>query len=729
MIAPSDLLQEAIDFTLNGSLTVAATEIFHGALEFVSNASLLIQVVASALLFLAALFVVWFFIPALWLWFRLGRVARGLRRLKDAGDRDPTRIFARSKSLAHLWREYRDTLHEQRAFDPASGTMKPPVFRATVPAAAIFTTETLVDSRIRTEFFKHLPGLFTGVGIIGTFSGLIQGLQAFKVSENPVVVRTSLEVLMHGVYQAFMVSAVAIFLAMVATFVEKFLITALYRRVERITFELDSMFESGASEEYLARLVKASEDSADQSRILKDALVSDLKTILVDLTEQQIRAQAAGSQDLAKQFVDNLTVGLKVPLERIAEAFSQTSQGNSQAVTTILTDVLAGFSQKLEELFGGQITGINQLQHQTIQALQAAIAKLQEMASSVEAAGTRTSDAMGQKLTDAIGTMEARQQLMNERMAEFVEQIRHLVRESQSETNQKLQATLSEIGEAMRTQIASLQAQGERASISHIERETQTAAQTQETLRQLGTQVDAVVGSLRSQSERAEAVQADREQRMAAQAEGTITTLASLTENMMTEVRALVGEVRTTVDAMRNMTSDAITRMNSGAETIYLAADEFTKAGQGVAGVLREATGVSDKLAQAAGSVSASSTMLQGVVADYAINRETFAAMLTDLRGTIENAKREANLTSDILGRIEAASQKLGQVQKDAEDYLGGISEVLARAHSEFADNLQKILGDSYREFYERLSGATALLGQAVQELALAVEPPSQRRA
>ena len=109
--------------------------------------------------------------------------------------------------------------------------------------------------------------------------------------------------------------------------------------------------------------------------MLKDALVTDLDRILTSLTDRQIQAQAQGSQDLAKQFIQGLTVGLQGPLERISETFQQTSQGNSQAVAGLLTDVLAGFSQRLEELFGGQITGINQLQQQTIQALQAAVTK------------------------------------------------------------------------------------------------------------------------------------------------------------------------------------------------------------------------------------------------------------------------------------------------------------------------------------------------------------------
>jgi hypothetical protein len=346
---------------------------FQEAVEFIQTAPIVIQTVAGLIFLFALFFLLRFIVPGVWLWFRLRGVARRLRRLRKTEDRNPATIFARSRTLSHLWTEYEETLHEQRAFDPETGTLKPAVLRSTVPAAMVFTTETLVDSWLATEFFKHLPGLFTGIGIIGTFFGLIHGLQAFKVSEEAAVVRTSLEGLMHGVSSAFVVSASAIAAAMVVTFIEKLLITGLYRKVENITFELDGMFESGAGEEYLARLVKASEDAADQSKILKDALVTDLERILSNLTEQQIQAQTHGSQELAKQFVESLTVGLQAPLERIAESFQNTSQGNSEAVTKLLTDVLAGFGQRLEELFGGQITGINQLQQQTIQALQAAV--------------------------------------------------------------------------------------------------------------------------------------------------------------------------------------------------------------------------------------------------------------------------------------------------------------------------------------------------------------------
>ena len=123
--------------------------------------------------------------------------------------------------LAHLWSEYQETLHKQRVTNPQTGVEEVTAIRSTLPAESFFSTSVLVDSRLHTDFFKHLPGIFTGVGIIGTFLGLIKGLQAFQVSEDTHIVRESLDHLLHGVYEAFLVSAVAIGLAMLVTFLEK----------------------------------------------------------------------------------------------------------------------------------------------------------------------------------------------------------------------------------------------------------------------------------------------------------------------------------------------------------------------------------------------------------------------------------------------------------------------------------------------------------------------------
>lgn len=687
-------------------------------MNFIGSAPIPVQIVSSLLLCLVVVFVFRFCVPAAWLWLRFSWVILRLTRARKAGNTDLKPIFS-GGVLSHLWTEYHDTLHEQREFDHETSAYKPAILRSTVPAGTIFTTETLVDARLATEFFKHLPGIFTGLGIIGTFSGLINGLQDFKVTENPSEVRTSLGILMQGVHEAFAVSAVAIAAAMLATLVEKFLVALLYRRVERITFELDAMFASGAGEEYLARLVKASEDAADQSKILKDALITDLKAILEGLTERQIEVQTQGNRNL----VEGLTSGLQKPLDQIADTFKHTSKGNEEAVGQLLADVLAGFGQRMQDLFGGQIAGINQLQQQTIESLTSAVAKLEQMGSSISDAGAKTSDAMEKRLAAAMDAMEARQTVLNDRMGEFVEQIRNSVSASQTEAHKKLEESLSQIAEAARLQIAAIQEQGAKTSASQSEREERMSAQTQEMMRQLGAQIDAAMGSLRAQTEAAARSNAEQGQRLATETDGAIAKLAALTEDLTKRAGAVAGEVRSAVEAMRGATIDASANLNRGVDLLLSAANRFAQAGQDVAGVLDRTGAISERLSNAAGSVSQASAALQGVVADHAATRTALADMLTDLRATIENARKEAALTEDILSRIEAATEKLGKAQQDVGDYLDGISDVLAQAHNDFSEGVKKVLGDGHRDFYDRLSSATGLLRTAIEELASAVEP------
>ncbi len=102
-----------------------------------------------------------------------------------------------------------------------------------------------MDSPLQTHFFAHIPGILTGVGIIGTFTGLIAGLIGFDVS-NPAQVQSELSQLVQTVGHAFLVSALAITLAMVFTWLEKSLLTGRYQQVEQLQQNLDSLFKPHA---------------------------------------------------------------------------------------------------------------------------------------------------------------------------------------------------------------------------------------------------------------------------------------------------------------------------------------------------------------------------------------------------------------------------------------------------------------------------------------------------
>jgi hypothetical protein len=157
-----------------------------------------------------------FLVPASRLGPKLSRLARELRALKESKKADPRQITVRDRRLGSLWQQFVETLHLPNAeIDPRTGIAQSARYRATVPAEVVFNAQSVYEGRIHSEFFKHLPGLLTGLGIIGTFAGLIQGLG----SATAAGAQFDTALLITSVKEAFYVSASAIALAMIITWI------------------------------------------------------------------------------------------------------------------------------------------------------------------------------------------------------------------------------------------------------------------------------------------------------------------------------------------------------------------------------------------------------------------------------------------------------------------------------------------------------------------------------
>lgn len=658
--------------------------------DLLNKAPIPLLVTGSVLALLALGFVFWFLTPAVLLRLRLGRVLRQLRNGKPRNAADLHKIFDSDPRLLHLWKEFRDTLHPQREErEERDGQMVTTKVRATAPADSFFNGQNVVEGRLRTEFFKHLPGIFTGIGIIGTFSGLITGLRNFEVPDDPAKVRHSLEALLDGVFEAFIVSAAAITLAMVVTFIEKVLLSSLYRCTEDVAQHLDGLFAMGAGEEYLSRLVTASEESAAQSKILKDSLVGDLKVLLQEMTDRQIAGYQANSQALGEHITAGIETSLREPLRQIGDVVAKASGDQSTAAATLLQDVMASFSQRLNDLFGGQISGIQELNQKSAQAMQDAVASLQGLLGRMEENSQRSGDAMAEKMARAAEEMERRQAEINEQTRNFVEGIRDMVSKSHSEMNTKLNEAIGNLSE----------------------------------------QMGAMIGALQVQAEKSHEDQQRREQSLTDRAKGMVTDLGASVAEVVKQMAASTDQMRQSVASLERTTTSSIDKLNSGARTLEQGATAFAQAGDKVTGALGRAATVADKMAEVSGALSSSSAALQGVLSDYRANREATGSMLTELRAVVESAKKEASLTQQALDRIQTAATKLAQAHQETEDYLEGVSDVLADAHEKFADGLSRTLDRANSDFHTKLSSAVQLLSSTIEELdvTLAGATPSRR--
>ncbi|WP_415035734.1 anti-phage ZorAB system protein ZorA [Azonexus sp.] len=366
-----------------------------------------------ALLALISLgFLLRFVLPALILLRQLGQAVGRLEKLvqtqaaakSSVAPQMIAREIMQTPRLAHLWREYAQTLHSLGggAVQTQAG---PTVWRATTMAESYFTEAALVETPLKTEFYKHLPGILTGIGIIGTFAGLIVGLTHFEVNSDADTVRLSLKTLIQGVGHAFQVSALAIALAMLATWIEKSLVTLACRKVARLCELIDSLFEGGVEEEYLARLVQASELSVSQGSQLRQALVLELRQSLGALAQQQNEQLAKQQEQMAAALAHAVSqavgqaVGqaLREPLARMASAVEKAGSSQGEATARTLEPLLGAFVARMEANLGQGQSGLEALLARTAESLSKVVGELGRVAARLDGAGQgAVSSAAGQ---------------------------------------------------------------------------------------------------------------------------------------------------------------------------------------------------------------------------------------------------------------------------------------------------------------------------------------------
>lgn len=303
----------------------------------------------------------------------------------------------KSSALKHLWLAYADTLQ-----GPLANTTHP--WQATLPAEQVFSEDTLIDTPLKTGFYRHLPGILTGIGIIGTFSGLIVGLSAFQVSSEADAVRSSLESLIRSVGHAFEISAAAITLAMIFTWIEKSQITRLHRKLGQLCQHLNQRFALSSGDAALMRLVHACEATAAQGPQLRQTLAGELRHGLQALIAEQRSSSQQHQEALAGQIANavaqTLDKNLGEPLQRMTQAVEGLGAQQNTHLAQALNETLLRFSGQVERQVGQGQGRLEELLQRTAQTLATLTGELGKIAGNLEQAGqTAFNSAAGQLQT------------------------------------------------------------------------------------------------------------------------------------------------------------------------------------------------------------------------------------------------------------------------------------------------------------------------------------------
>ena len=617
----------------------------------------------------------------------LSEAIQGLEsKLGNHNGHDPRKldpIFAK-QPLLHIWNEYSDTLHPMRlALDGQTPVVE---YRSSMPAEMMFTKESLVDGPLFDDFWRHLPGILTGLGIIGTFGGLLYGLDKFKaaIATNTSDAVAGLGPLLEAVMHAFMVSAAAIGCAMLVVFISRLLVARLNSKVERLCDLIDSLYKSGVGEEYLQRLVESSEKSEVHTAQLKDALVEDLTRLMTNLTERQIQAQISAGQHIGETVGRSIAESIAEPMQRVREVMENNAAGNTAQVNTMLETMLTGFMAKLEDTFGGQINGINEQMQRSMAAMGSVQTSLQALVQDIQKANENAATQMSDKLAAAMQTASDNQQQLTQQMTQFVTDFRSLVSEEQRKSkdamNETIAGLLSEVGKS----IASMEASRKSAS-------EEDATRTKVLTDQAGQMVSG---------------------------------LSANVEELLRAVSDQVLKTQESINAIRDVSLRAVDGMNQGALTMGSAAQRFETAGSSVTRALDDSAAFIEQVKASSNALQAASLAVNNGFEKYDATRETVDSHVLALTGLIEAAKREAGISQQLIEGVESSIKALRVAEEESRRNLSAVNDQLVSAFETFGNSLvsqvQRVVGETDKNISvlsNQLTGVVQELAQFMQRM------------
>lgn len=316
---------------------------------------------------------------------------------------------------AEIWKKFERTLFKS----DNEGIMM------TQDPESFYNDQTLLED-IPLMIFRGMPGIFTGVGLLGTFLGLTVGLGGIDFS-NIETMKSGIEVLLKGTTTAFWTSVAGLIGALVFTTWGNNQFYRPYNQVLAVLIEkLNSLFPAKSMEEFLSRQAEQAEEQTIAMRELNGELVGRLEEMFVKLSQ-------------------SIDVALK---NNLAESFSHTLepvfQNLNQSIDKLGSSAGDTLSKSIEQGAGDQIQGLAV----TLQDFQGKMGNMMEVSERLNTENTaRIQNSVAQIVTKLNEAMDAN----IEKQASTNEASQAVMKQLMEEMNSNMKAALSQMVEAGRT--------------------------------------------------------------------------------------------------------------------------------------------------------------------------------------------------------------------------------------------------------------------------------------
>ena len=447
-------------------------------------------------------------VSGIWFWvktFRRRRLINSLtketlqysRPAQPSIKQELTEKFNRNKELADAWQEFEDSLitrdHNENQ-----------ILYKTDEASLFFSEERLLEQHLNIRFWNSVPALLVGLGILGTFVGLVWGLIPFSGInfEQTSQIQVAIKELLSGVSTAFVTSVWGMLTSLAFNGLEKWRISRVGQAITNLQRELDRLFTLTTQEEISFR---QEDELAQQTQALKSFstdLANDIKSAMAE-GRQQILAELHNAPEA---FSNAIVEQLSPSLDKLNETVEELREQKEESSTDAIRQLIEQFQDSLSTSTVTQMEELAKTVGNASQSLMSLPNQMEQMIGDVReqidqtrqllAATSETQIEQMRSMMDGIlntfqGTIDTQQaglsettDSMNEQMKQVASEIRNLLESSASQANQQLEQRMADMAAVSDQSIQMLQ-----STISELQQSiTSTLDQQQQSINEITSQ-------------------------------------------------------------------------------------------------------------------------------------------------------------------------------------------------------------------------------------------------
>ncbi len=386
---------------------------------------------------------------------------------------DINKTLSQNQTIQGVWQDFSKTLTRVHNYGGKDELYSP------VEAGEFFRYNAFVKN-VNVTFWQNFGSIFTGVGILGTFLGLVLGLHGVDLSSsNVAVLKEGIGNLLGGISLAFVTSLLGIICALIYGIGNKHYQDALSKKVSRLAGRIEDMYPRRTVEQWLS---EGQRESAEQTKAIKN-LSSEMAESLSELLDQQL---STGFEELCQKLDEQM----KPTFEKLYEAISSLNDGGATAIAGAVSEKagaqLDAFAGALEQMQQTMKESLEVSERTSAQANAMMAETMQKIGSSL-AQGT---DEAVRKQQDAANQMSEQMQKMVMAFNQSSEAAMSNMLKASNAAQQGLNASVEQTKASAQSMVDSMQeisnkqaAMLEEAVISNKKRVDDTVDLLQETIK------------------------------------------------------------------------------------------------------------------------------------------------------------------------------------------------------------------------------------------------------